>query len=94
MRKRLSEADVINKWLGDYHNTSIEKIFQERPEWSDGDHSREFYKEYSVTQEQHDEWHKWMIEAVAKDFRCSKKWAEKHSWPIYLQCSPTVKKEE
>ncbi len=90
MKKKLSEEDIINWWLEKYHNTNIEKVLKKHPEWADGNHSRDFYDAYRVTQEQHDEWHEWMIKALMKEFGCKKKYAKKASWVLYLNTAPSV----
>ena len=89
----MTQDDLINKWLGDYHNTSLEEIVKANPEWEKHpeEHTMEFYTEYAVTQEQHDEWNVWMIDTVAKHFKISKKYARKSSWAIYLNAAPSVK---
>lgn len=92
-RKQLTDADIINWWLQKYHNTTIAEIHVLHPDWGgEGWDSRTFYNAYKVTQEQHDEWHKWMLTELQKYFRCSKKYVERHSWVIYLNTSPTVAK--
>ena len=55
--------------------------------------TREFYKEYAVTQEQHDEWNKWAQEYTRKITKLPKKLIERGWWSVYLNCSPNIKKE-
>lgn len=92
-KKELTQDIIIDKWLGDYHNTSLDKIIKANPEWEKDPHkhTRTFYEEYAVTQEQHDAWHDWMIDTVAKYYHVSKKSARKSSWAIYLNAAPSVK---
>lgn len=89
---KLTQDDLINKWLGDYHNTSLTQVLEENPEWAADPekHTRDFYQKYQVTQAQHDEWHSWMIDTIAKDFKCSKKYARRSSWAIYLNTAPNI----
>lgn len=91
-KKELKEDDLLNKWLGDYHDTSLEKIIEEHPEWEENpqEHTRTFYEMYAVTQEQHDEWHDWMIRTLAKHFKTSLKYMRQHSWMIYLNTAPNI----
>jgi len=91
--KKLTEEDCINWWLEKYHNTNLTKVLEEHSQWQDDppSHSREFYEEYAVTNAQHDEWHKWFIDAFAKNFRISKARARKHSGLTYLNVAPNVR---
>jgi len=92
MKKKLTEEDVINGWLTKYHNTTLKEVEDSHPEWMENPekHTRDFYQTYAVTQEQHDEWHKWMIDAIAKSHRLSRAYVKKHSWAIYLNCAPSI----
>ena len=93
MKEKLTEELFINKWLEDYHNTSLEEVEKKHPEWikdpSKG--SREFYKTYAVSQIEHDEWYRWAIDVIAKHYRWSKKRAKKEFWLAYLNVSPSIK---
>ena len=91
-RKELTEEYVINWWLEKYHNTNLDQVLKDHPEWDDGEnHSRDFYNTYAVTQKQHDEWHKWFIDTVAKTHGTSKKWARKNTCFDYLNVAPSIK---
>lgn len=92
MKKELTADHFVNKWLQGYHNTSIEAVLEAHPEWKEGDHSREFYATYPVTQEQHDEWYKWAIKKAAKSKGISKKAAKRVFSFAYLNTAPSVKK--
>lgn len=88
----MNEEDFLDKWLGDYHNTSVKKVMSDNPQWDDGkDHSQDFYSSHKVTQEQHDEWYEWAINKVAKKLRCSKKLAKVKFSFAYLNVSPSTK---
>ena len=87
----MTQDDFINWWLEKYHNTNCDEVIKLHPEWNDGNHSRDFYDAYQVSQEQHDEWYNWFIGAIKKEFRVSKKYARMHSWATYLNVAPTVK---
>lgn len=52
--------------------------------------SREFYRTYAVTREQHDEWYNWAIEVLSKSHRMSKKLTKRSFAFDYLNCSPSV----
>ena len=94
-RKELTNDDLINWWLEKYHNTNMDGVLKDNPDWdihSKEWNSRTFYQKYPVTQEQHDEWEKWAFNAFTKHFRVSKTYA-KRAWPYtYLNVSPSIKK--
>ena len=58
-----------------------DKNILESPDW---------FKLYSVTQEQHDEWVNWAKEHVRKITKMSKKMINNVWWTIDLDCSPNV----
>jgi HSP90 family molecular chaperone len=92
MMKKVNAEDLINWWLEKYHNTNLEKVTEEHPEWKENpsEHTRDFYHKYSVTQEQHDEWLNWAKDYTKKVTKVSKKFFERQ-WPwVYLDCSPSV----
>ena len=93
MKEPLTEADLINWWLEKYHNTDLQKVAKLHPEWMDGEHARDFYETYQVTQEQHDEWHKWAVKEFARYFKVSKKLAQKNFVWTYLNVSPQIKEK-
>lgn len=92
MRKTVDEKDLVNWWLEKYHNTNIDKVLEENPEWKENpqEHTREFYEKYKVTQEQHDEWEKWAKEHIRKVTKYPKKMIDKGWWAVYLNCSPSI----
>lgn len=92
MKKRLTETGILDKWLGDYHSTSIEQILIKYYEWAaePEKYTRIFYDTYQVTQEQHDEWCDWMVRVIAKQERCSLKYAKRITWAVYLNTAPSV----
>ena len=86
MKKELTEADIINWWMGPYFGVTIEKAFEDNP-WTD---ARDFYRRYQCTQEQHDEWYEWAINVISKYYRCGKKAARmKFVWD-YLNLAPSI----
>ena len=89
-RKKLSEEDILNWWLEKYHSTNVAKVQEEHPEWKDGSHHREFYETYQVTQAQYDEWREWLVTALMKDYRASRKYVERHMWAIDLNLAPMI----
>ena len=93
MKKKLTEELFINKWLEDYHNTSIKEVEEKYPEWMEDTNqgSREFYKTYAVSQVEHDEWYRWAIDVLAKHYRLSKKRARRAFWLNYLNVAPSIK---
>ena len=94
MRNKVNVEDLINWWLEKYHNTDLDKVFEDNPEWEDNPqtHSREFYQKYPVTQEQHDEWEKWAKEYTKKVTGVKGKLFD-NSWGwTYLNCAPNILK--
>jgi len=91
--EKISSDELINWWLEKYHNTNVDKILKENPEWEKNpeEHTREFYKKYEVTEEQHDEWHKWAISTIAKKYKWSKEYARKQFAFPYLNVAPSIK---
>jgi hypothetical protein len=89
-KPKLTADNIINWWLKKYHNTTLEEAYAKEP-WTD---SRVFYERYPVTKEQHDEWHEWMITALMKDTKMSRKYVERSSPFIYLNCAPNIKEED
>src|SRR6056297_2745856 len=93
-KQKVTEEDLLNWWLGKYHDTSVKKVMEDHPEWDVGSKewdSRIFYDTYPCTQEQHDQWYDWAIETIMKDFRIrSKKRAQKDFAFVYLNTSPKI----
>jgi len=93
MRKpKLTQDDLIDKWLKDYHSTSLKQVIIDHPEWEaePEKHTRDFYKTYAVTQEQHDAWEEWVITTLMKQERAGRKYIERGMWAIYLNCAPSI----
>jgi hypothetical protein len=89
-RKELNTADFYNWWLSKYHNTTVEEIMEKEPELCT---TVDWYKKYSVSPEQHDEWYEWAINTIADHFRCSKKTAKRMFCFDYLNVAPSIKDE-
>jgi spore coat polysaccharide biosynthesis protein SpsF (cytidylyltransferase family) len=85
--------DYFNAWLK-YHNTNTEQVKKDHPEWDLKRDSHKFYKTYAVTQQQHDEWYEWAIKQVMKDYKMSRKIAEKEFQFPYLNLAPSIIKED
>lgn len=82
----MDERDLINKWMVDYHGITIEDAYAKEP-WTD---SRDFYRRYPCTQEQHDAWREWLLQTLMKHYKVTRKWAERNVGLIYLNTSPSV----
>lgn len=118
--KQVNMEDMLNLWLGRYHNTTIAEVKKKHPKWAKAEKkydemkknekvyteeerikissalnnaSREFYREYAVTQEQHDDWEKLAKELVRKTTKLPKKIIERSWWSVYLDCAPSIKEE-
>lgn len=90
VKKEPTIEDMINGWLKPYHNITIEEVDKN---WEGEKDSRIFYARYPVTQEQHDEWYEWAIDTLSKHFKWSKKHTRRMFCIDYLNCAPTIKKE-
>lgn len=86
MKAKITQDDAINWWLYKYHNTTVEKVFNEGTFIG-----LQFYEKYTVTQEQHDEWYDWFIRTVAREYKCSLKRAKKITAFDYLNVAPSIK---
>jgi len=89
--KNISREDLLNGWLK-YHNTSVDKLLQKHT--TEELQSPEWFKLYSCTQEQCDEWEKWAKEYIIKAGKFSKKMVNSAWGMIYLECAPYLKKNE
>ena len=87
---KLTQDDLINVWLKDYFDTTLEEEYAKQP-WTD---SREFYARYRVTQAQHDEWNAKAKEMFKKALRLNKYSADRFWGLTYLNTSPSVKDEQ
>jgi len=94
MKKLVNIEDLINWWLEKYHNTNLEKVKKEHPEWEKNpeQHTRDFYTTYMVTQKQHDEWEAWAKNYTKKVTGVSKPIVDRGWWKIYLNASPKITK--
>lgn len=90
-RSKTTANELINMWLKPIHGVTIEEVIKEYPEWKypEGD-SREFYKKYPVTQEQHDEWYANVIQIIMREYGWNKKNAERQFAMPYLNISPMI----
>ena len=90
--KLLKEEDLINWWLKKYHNTDLDQVKKEHPEWAENPskHSRDFYSSYMVNEEQHDEWEEWAKEYTRKVTGLPKSYINRGWWTVYLNTSPQI----
>ena len=92
--KLLSERDLIDWWLGKFHQTTLTEVESQHPEWmaEPEKYTHDFYEEYAVTQEQHDEWEKWATATLKKQTGRSGIYFQR-SWAwVYLNVAPEIKK--
>jgi hypothetical protein len=89
-RKELTADDLYNGWLTPYHGITIQWLVENETELIK---TPEWYKKYSVSQSQHDEWYAWAINELATYRKCSKKRAKEDFCFDYLNISPSVKNE-
>jgi hypothetical protein len=71
--KKLTRDDMMDWWLKKYHDTTCAEILKAHPEMLETDMSDWFYKTYAVTKAEHDEWYRWVIDALAKERKISKR---------------------
>ena len=45
-KKQISEEDLINWWLEKYHNTNLERVMEEHPDWKEIDEKVKAINEY------------------------------------------------
>ena len=86
--KKIDGNFLINGWMK-HHNTTIKEVFENHPEYKED--NRQFFLDYGVTQEQHDEWVIWAKEEIRKVTKLSKKFIDRQWGLIYLDLSPHVK---
>jgi hypothetical protein len=87
MKKQLNQEDFYNYWLVKFHGITVRELMEKEPELIK---TPDWYKKYAVTQAQHDEWHEWAIDVIAKYYRCGKKAARmKFVWD-YLNLAPSI----
>ena len=86
---------LIDMWLQKYHNTTIAQVLKDHPEWEKEpeEHTRDFYKKYAVTKEQHDEWYKEAIVLLSKAYRMPQKRTKRMFAFGYLNTAPSIKEE-
>lgn len=94
-RKDISETILVNTWLGKYYNTTLQEVEKnykkENGEFLPGETAR-FYKDFAVTQEQHDEWDKQIRKELRKKLKLSKKMFDRSYSLLYLNIAPSIKK--
>lgn len=86
---KLTIENLINLWMTKIYNTTIQEEQSKNPELFT---SSEWYKQYPVTQQQHDEWE---IEAKTLFHKYVKEPKNSNSmfWGLtYLNSSPYIKK--
>ena len=95
MGKKVNIEDLINWWLEKYHDTNLDKVLEDNPEWKENlqTHSREFYQKYAITKKQHDEWLQWAQDYTKKVTGIKGKLFDKNWCWVYLDCAPSIIKE-
>jgi len=90
MKKLLEKDFIMDWWLEKYHGITCNWLRKNEPELIK---TPDWYKKYTVTQEQHDTWYNWAIDYMAKYYRISKKVTKRRFCFDYLDCSPSIKKQ-
>ena len=86
-KHKLTQEDLINIWMKKIFNTTIQEEIAKDP---DKFKSYSWYKEYQVTQQQHDEWETEAKEVFRQYLKLSKKLVDRYWGLTYLNTSPTV----
>lgn len=95
-KQQISERDLINEWLVEYFGKTYEEV-EESYKDENGvlptDISREFYKDYAITEEQYDEFSLQIKEFLCKKWKVSKKTYDRHFGMTLLNVMPSIKNE-
>mgnify|MGYP000217737854 CR=1 FL=1 len=93
-KKDISETLLVDTWLKKYHNTTLkeeEKNYKkENGVFLPGETAR-FYKDFAVSQKQHDEWDKQIRKELKNKLKLSKKIFDKSYSFLYLNIAPSIK---
>ena len=88
-KTKLTLEILINLWMTKIYNTTIQEEQNKNPELFT---TSEWYKQYPVTQQQHDEWEIEAKEVFRKFIKLSKKLVDRYWGLTYLNSSPYIKK--
>lgn len=91
MKKKLSGDYIVNGWLQKYHGITVRELMEKEPELVK---TTDWYKKYSVTQSQHDEWYEWAISELGKNLRMPKVQVRRMFAFDYLNLSPSVNERD
>ena len=86
-RKILTMEDLINIWMKEFYNTTIKEEVNKNPELFK---TSDWYKNYPVTQEQHNKWNTEAKEIYRKYFKYNKQLIDKVWGLTYLNTSPYI----
>ena len=86
---KLTIENLINLWMTKIYNTTIQEEQSKNPGLFT---SSEWYKQYPVTQQQHDEWEIEAKEVFRKFTKLNKKLVNRYWGLTYLNSSPYIKK--
>lgn len=92
----ITEEDIINWWLSEFHNTNLEEVKEAHPQWAKNPqkHTRAFYEKYSITEEQYKEFEIYFYKTLPKKLGITQKYWRKGSWIIFFNTAPTKKNEK
>ena len=88
-KTKLTLEILINLWMTKIYNTTIQEEQNKNPELFT---TSEWYKQYPVTEQQHDEWEIEAKEVFRKFTKLSKKLVDRYWGFTYLNSSPYIKK--
>lgn len=90
IKKRLTADDLYNGWLTKYHGITVQWLIENEPELIK---TPDWYKKYSVTSAQHDEWYEDTIAQLSRHYQCSRKMAKRRFCFDYLNIAPSIIEE-
>lgn len=89
--KKVKREDLLNYWLGKFHNTNAVEVVANHPDKVD---SPDWFKLYPVTQEQYEDFEEWAIQHIMEVTKMSRTFTIKTMQYAMLDCAPYVKREE
>ena len=92
---KINTTKLINWWLDKYHNTTLDEVKKDHPEWDENpeNFTWDFYNTYKITQEQYDEWEIWAKDYIIKTMKIPKSNLKLYWDWICLDVAPSVIKD-
>ncbi len=87
-KEELTSEFIMDYWLQKYHGITTQWLIDNESELIK---TPKWYKKYSVTQLEHDEWYEWAIDTISKHRRLPKRYVRKSFVWDYLNLAPNIK---